>query len=305
MAQLFQIPIALSKDTNKLVNVKDVPLGLNCNCYCGECKENLIAVNQEIKQKPHFRHAKNSKCKFIFNFETYIHWLTKEIFKNINSMSLPQIKLGDLDPVTQKHFNKKRLEFLKTNKILSKIKNLDENLIQPKAIMLQNVERIEIEKFLTETVYDSKYGSVKPDIILYSKNEILFVDPYLTSKIDDFKLRKIADLDISTISIDLSGFLINHQTFFTLQEFTNFLCNDYLNKKWVHIRIPKVQRLMKHLLNIAWPKRVEAFESLILQNESIYSKLDVISKKIIKLNEEQYDLNKGLKEINFVTFYDI
>lgn len=56
----LHIPIAVNRLTHELVNAKDVPNGLNCDCFCTMCKENLIAVNQEIKQRAHFRHSKNS-----------------------------------------------------------------------------------------------------------------------------------------------------------------------------------------------------------------------------------------------------
>lgn len=117
MAKNLHIPIALNKENGKLVNVKDVPNGLGCNCYCAKCKENLIAVNKEIKQKAHFRHTDNSNCEFNNNYESYIHWLTKEIFKNINSISLPQIKSSDIrfDSIRFQELNKKIFNFLKTN----------------------------------------------------------------------------------------------------------------------------------------------------------------------------------------------
>jgi len=64
--------IALEKGTNILVNATDVKNGKECNCYCASCKEDLVAVNQGIKQRPHFRHSSKSKCPFSQSYESYI-----------------------------------------------------------------------------------------------------------------------------------------------------------------------------------------------------------------------------------------
>ena len=75
----LMFPYAIEKDSNKIVSPFEVKNGKQCNCVCFQCKQNMIAINNpENKQKPHFRHDVDSNCNV--NFETYIHWVTKEIF---------------------------------------------------------------------------------------------------------------------------------------------------------------------------------------------------------------------------------
>ena len=91
----IKYPIAVSKSTGTLIDAADAENGLSCNCYCKLCDEDMIAVNMGKKQRAHFRHDKNSNCTA--TYETYIHWLTKEIFKTIKQITLPEIMISYAD----------------------------------------------------------------------------------------------------------------------------------------------------------------------------------------------------------------
>jgi hypothetical protein len=304
MSNSIRIPIALSKETNKLVNVKDVPNGSDCNCYCGNCNEDLVAVNREIKQKAHFRHGNDSNCEFSKNYESYIHWLAKEVFKNINAISLPQIKSSDLKYDARKDFYQKVSDYLNDNGILTLINkdHLDEMevhpLLSPGNILLQNVRTIKIDKCLSEKVYKSKYGDIKVDTVLFSGNNKLFIEPFYTCKIDDIKLRKVADINTSTISINLSEFINSHQYLFTIEEFTSFLTTDLISKKWEFIRFSKVQNLIDNLFNNIFSNRIEGLKTTLKSNEAINNTIYENVAKINSLYAENEKLSKGLKTIN-------
>ncbi|MCP2936044.1 competence protein CoiA, partial [Salmonella enterica subsp. enterica serovar Typhimurium] len=92
----MKLPIAINKTTNELVNAKDVPNGLACDCFCPGCGEDLIAVNEGKVKGPHFRHT-TSNCSIGGNYESYIHWLSKEVFKHLDSITLPPIIFADVE----------------------------------------------------------------------------------------------------------------------------------------------------------------------------------------------------------------
>lgn len=83
-----RITYARSKDTGKLMYIKDVQNGLACNCICEACKEDLIARQGE-KNKPSFAHKPDSKCNGHTAFESMIHLLSKEIIGENKILAFP------------------------------------------------------------------------------------------------------------------------------------------------------------------------------------------------------------------------
>lgn len=63
-------------EKGEIVSIKDVPHGLNCNCFCPACKEPLIAKNQGTSRISHFAHKSGSECKNAY--ESMLHKLAKE-----------------------------------------------------------------------------------------------------------------------------------------------------------------------------------------------------------------------------------
>ncbi len=152
MANEIRFPIATDKNSHRLVNAKDVLNGLACNCYCFECKQDLIAVNQERKQRAHFRHQKDSNCKM--NYETFIHWVTKEVFKTLSSIKLPPVYLLDIKGTGYSQFRKRISEFLSSNDIsIEGLDDADFNLprkIFTTGLLLQNTFEAKIDSYLIE-----------------------------------------------------------------------------------------------------------------------------------------------------------
>ena len=83
----IKYPIAFHKQSEKLIDISDVNDNNKTDLICLECQENFVAVQNH--PTPHFKHKPNSKCKG--KIESYIHWVTKEIFKEINEIELPEI----------------------------------------------------------------------------------------------------------------------------------------------------------------------------------------------------------------------
>lgn len=277
-----QVPIAIDRESKKLVNAKDVPNGLDCNCICFYCQEDLVAVNKEIKQKAHFRHNKNSLCKL--SYETYIHWLTKEVFKEIDHIFLPPIFIRDLGQEYQNIF------FKKLDVDISEIYHLD---IYKDEFVLQPESEIEIEKLKTEQIFHTKKGNIRADIVVEFRRDFLLIEPYYTCKIDDVKLGKISDLNKSTISINLLPFYERHKWLFNIAEFKYFLINDISDKKWEFVRTTKSENLINKFF-IKHKNGINRIKDLMEKNKKI--KQNIYDKQM-KVNTLVFDIKRLEEEI--------
>lgn len=296
----FNIPIAIQKNTNKIVDIKDVPNGLECNCFCPDCKEDLIAVNREIKQKAHFRHSPDSKCSS--NGETYIHWLTKEVFKNIKQMLLPPITSNDLKRDKQV-YNKFRSEL--KNYFINKglLPEFDKLIFTD--FQLQSTSEIKINSCKAEETYESNLGKIRVDVVHKVKNDELFIEPYFTNKIKEDKYFKLVDLNVSTISINLISFITANGWCFTIESFKNFLINNIDSKKWEFIRTTKIEKLTHDFIN-KLDKEIKEHEPLIQKNNELKQKIKgctakkkMLISESLKLEDEISYLEKKIVPFPF------
>ena len=178
-------------DENKLVHISEVASGKKCNCKCPACNTPLIAKKGNIKI-PHFAHESTETCEY--GFETSLHMAAKEVLAKAKSMYLPEVTY-EFKGLHRKKEICKGIEFC--------------------------IDRVELE---------SKTGSIVPDIILYSGDEKIFVEIFVTHKIDEYKYQKIKELNISTLEIDLS----NYRNSITMNELEEMLIGNSKNKHWVY-----------------------------------------------------------------------
>lgn len=75
---------------------------------------------------------------------------------------------------------------------ISAIRQVERTAISEKEIP---VDRVELEK---------RFDDIIPDIVVYSGDKYFFIEIYVTHPIDDEKLKKLKEKNISTIEIDLS-----------------------------------------------------------------------------------------------------
>lgn len=76
-----------AKLDNRWVHISEVETGLQCNCKCPECNEQLIAKKGNIK-KHHFAHMKFSTCNLDNN--TPLLKLILSIIKNSTGFAFPE-----------------------------------------------------------------------------------------------------------------------------------------------------------------------------------------------------------------------
>ncbi len=310
MANNIKIPIAKSRTTDKLLNIKDVQSGLKCNCYCDLCKGDLVAVNDEgNKQRPHFRHTAESNCAHNNSYESYIHWLTKEVFKEMSSISLPKIGVYSLRNESEdyKEFINEAKLFFKAYNILLEIPN--ESYLY--SIVLQPQKEFKITTVKTEVTYNSKYGYIKVDIVLSMGEQEFFIEPFFTNPIDDFKFKKIVDKDVSTLSLNLRNFVSVNQHLFTIEEFKAYLANDLKSKSWEYVRREKIKALKKVFFD-KLDKECNNYRNNHINNNKIRLKMeDKIKKRselmlqIHHLNEEVDKLEKSIIPFPFDKLIDL
>ncbi len=81
------------------------------------------------------------------------------------------------------------------------------------------VDRVELEK---------RFDDIIPDIVVYSGDKYFFIEIYVTHPIDDEKLKKLKEKNISTIEIDLSKIKRD----ISVEEYTDNLLKNSYRKSW-------------------------------------------------------------------------
>lgn len=277
----IQYPIAVRKSDNALVHSKDVANGKACNCYCAMCGEDMIAVNKERKQRSHFKHYKGSKCSG--GYETYIHWLTKEVFKEIREIKLP--------PIVEIPTSEANLKF---EEALQGLFN-HYNVPQPfkdfcKASMLQDTSELFFNSVEIEEAFETEEGNIRVDIVVRKDNECLFIEPFVSHQVDSDKISKLRSLDNSAISIDLRKYSVSIDCLDSIEEFKTSLIHDLDCKKWEHIRKRKTDHLVKN--------EIKRIENLILTHLDEIQKYNDSCELIDRIEYERYNLRKKLRTLD-------
>jgi hypothetical protein len=76
---------------------------------------------------------------------------------------------------------------------------------------------------------ESRTGGNVPDILAYRGGRPLMIEIYVTHAVDEIKLKRIRDLHISAIEIDLSGACRD----FSPESLSNAVIEGTANKKWL------------------------------------------------------------------------
>jgi hypothetical protein len=287
MKQDLKYPIAKDKITNKLVNAKDAVNGKNCNCLCYHCEQELIAINKVTKQREHFRHNLNSNCAG--SYETYIHWLAKEVFKEIDFISLPEIQEDRLYSNSKYSLRDLYNEFKLPMKFRKK---LNENLINK---INKRLKEVKIDKVEIEKRYSSLNGDIVVDVVLKFKNQDLFIEPFFFNPIDEFKQKKLIDINISTISINLVDFIAQKKHLYSIDELKDFISNDISSKSWKIIKNDAL--ITENDFNLL-RKKIENNSEIINYQQNLLIKIKEIEKEIQKFDDDMKLLYQEVRKLN-------
>ena len=290
----IKYPIALNIKTEKLINIEDVNDDNKKGLVCPVCKENFIAVR--MHETPHFKHKPNTKCKGAV--ESYIHCITKEIFKEIKEIELPEILIKNLiDHQEKKLYNE--LQILIREKVPEFFIEKFRKILK---LNLTKSENLQIEKIEIEKEYKTDLGNIRVDIVTTIKNQQLFIEPHYLNQIDDNKLEKLIKLEKSTLSINLLKFISENDYKYNLEMLKDYLISKN-SKNWIYIREVKIEKYIKEYLNyvsveiINQKNNFDRFSKEYDKMIQLQEKVKYLEEKIKPTQDEIYKIKSEIKNI--------
>ncbi len=204
---------AYNKD-NDIVSVDDVPNGLACGCVCPSCHEPLVAKNNGKIVSHHFAHVSGESC--VTGYQTSLHLLAKKIIQKNKKIFLPVVEVNYFYSVNRPDERGNYKHGVVFHKML-----------HPASFFEGEIERIELEKH---------EGDVIPDIVVYFSNGFqLYVEIYVSHKVDEDKRQRIIKRGVSCIEVDLS----KEERLLSEEELTSLLYDfDFMKNhcRWVYNR---------------------------------------------------------------------
>jgi hypothetical protein len=279
MRSELKYPIAVDKITQELRYAGEVKSGRDCDCYCKLCERNMIAINGGIKQRSHFRHEANSNCSA--SYESYIHWLTKEVFREISTLSLPDLSFLNLDI----DFRRKLFQLFDQHNLPTFFRNqIKDYLITDINAKTKcfKIESVDIEKEIK-----TSNGKIRVDIVVNFGNSKLFIEPYFKNPISHEKLKLIEEIGISTVSISLSEFVIRNNLTFSKEELIDFLSNNLQAKSWAYHKINPT----------SFAKNLDFVKKIIKDKASTLNIYATKEKEIVTIDSEIIELTREQEKI--------
>ena len=282
--------IAFNNNTNKLVEIHNLTSTNNKNLICKGCEGELIAV---IKHKtPHFRH----KVECNASSETYIHWVCKEIFRTLSKIELPEFLIQDLSSEYRHEFQAKKNAIIEEKvpvTLRTEFKNvLKKELMESKDYLITKID--------SEKKSQSKFGDVKIDIVAYSKDNIIFIEPFLSNPISEEKEKKLKEIDITTLSIDLNLFIDHYGWDFKLEKLRKYLISKRY-KKWSYLNKNTFKEYLlnyeKHILLMVdyYKDEINDHKQKIKDIEKLEKEYTILTHEISKLNTKERKLTSKIK----------
>lgn len=201
----------------QLVHISDVVSGLSCGCVCALCGGDLIAKKGKVKVH-HFAHAIDTDCAG--GAETALHILAKELFKEIESIVVPQYIFERERVLKPRYITVSHQQIIAKGGV-AKITHV-------------NIEKAE-ERF-------------KPDVTLHCGEKKLLIEIAVTHKVDRKKLRLLRKSGLPAIEIclEFSDALLSRE------ELRNKLQNNLASKHWLfHPEQRDAERVFYDMLRTA------------------------------------------------------
>lgn len=193
-----QLNLIYALKDNSIVSISEVENGLKCGCICPACGEQLVAKKGK-KRIHHFAHYSGNTCSY--GYESSLHLAAKDILSKARKMTVPPVYVHFPDS------NKK-------DELISKAREIE-------------IDSVELEK---------QFGCIVPDVIVHAGGKTFFIEVYVTHCIDEVKLEKLRESQISTIEIDLS----KKNSTISVDELTKILIDDSDEKQWKYNRLSEV-----------------------------------------------------------------
>ena len=197
----------------QIVSIADVERGLKCGCVCPACGEPLVAKKGN-KVIHHFAHHAGTNCEY--GYQTALHLAAKDILSKAKRMVIPAVEFQF--PGSYKK------------------ETISEEMDLP-------IDRVELER---------RFEDVIPDVVVYSGGKYFFVEIFVTHQVDEKKLTKLKQANISTIEIDLSKV----DRMVSPEELNEILLKSNKAKKWIYNAA--ATRWLNRFKKIADRKRIVA-----------------------------------------------
>ena len=175
----------------ELAHISEVNNGLQCGCSCPACGTALIARQGKVREH-HFAHANGADCAEAV--ETALHLAAKAMIAEHGQMVLPAV--GIQFP----HSSWRRRIALERR---------------------YEIESVDIEQ---------KLGTIIPDVIVRVGERRLLVEVKVTHGVDDEKLKRIRELGLSCVEINLSD--VDRDL--SREILKRMIIDDSARKRWVH-----------------------------------------------------------------------
>ena len=182
---------------NRLVHVDDVPNGLKCGCVCPSCHAPLVARNGGSILAHHFAHSSGTECAT--GYQTSIHLLAKEIIQDAKRIYLPEIvaRYAFRVPEVEDEFIYETERGDRELRFSACGNEAFEKKFFAGGFVSDRIESVELEQ---------SQGGMIPDIVVHFKDGArLFVEIYVTHKVDEEKKEKLRAQGVSCIEINLSA----------------------------------------------------------------------------------------------------
>ena len=180
-----------AKANGELAHISEVKNGLQCGCSCPACGTALIARQGKVREH-HFAHANGAECAQAV--ESALHLAAKAIIAEHRQMVLPAVEIEFPHSTWRRGIAQERR---------------------------YEIESVDVER---------KLGAIIPDIVVRVGGRTLLVEVKVTHGVDDQKLKKIRELGLSCVEIDLSGI----ERGLSRENLQEVIIDDSASKHWVH-----------------------------------------------------------------------
>ena len=173
-------------------HISEAENGRGCGCICPICRGPLIARQGKVREH-HFAHAGGEECAHAV--ETALHLAAKDILAARKEIVLPTVEF------------------------------------QPSRYLHRRIEIAPERRCVIESAtVERKLGSIVPDVIIRINGRELLIEVTVAHGTDSEKLRKIRELGVSCVEIDLS----KTERGLARDELEKIVVDETGQKRWLH-----------------------------------------------------------------------
>ena len=196
------IYITYALQNGRAVSIDEVESGVACNCVCPGCHQKLMAKKGEFIT-PHFTHYLKGDCEN--GYEASLYLMAMKIFEESGSITLPDVTLGDCDP-----------------------------------LFLEESRNIKIENIFLEQTADEP----TPDIIIEDEEGKKYcIKICLSRDLDENNVSTVKTHKLNTIEFDLTKEKKRKDLHLFRNDLAEILFDDDCPPKWIYH--PKLERAKK------------------------------------------------------------